>query len=82
MPNAYPYRKYTGYTRVLKPRDVRVAILENEFSKAVFLPEFGGRLWQLTDKTTGKELLYTNDVICPSSLAVRDAWFSGGLSGM
>ena len=26
--------------------------------KAVFLPDFGGRLWSLTDKTTGKNLLY------------------------
>lgn len=77
--NAYPYRQYNTYTRELSEREVKTAVLENKYIKAVFLPEYGGRLWELWDKETGKNLLYTNDVIQFSNLAVRNAWFSGGV---
>lgn len=76
---AFPYRQYNGYSRELKEKTVRTAILENTCLEAVFLPEYGGRLWSLTDKRTGRNLLYTNDVIRFSNLAVRNAWFSGGV---
>ena len=61
--NAYPYRQYNSYTRELKEKEIRTAVLENQYLKAVFLPEYGGRLWELWDKETGNNLLYTNDVI-------------------
>ena len=77
--NAYPYRKRQCYTRAARKRPVQTAVLENEYLEAVFLPGLGGRLWSLTDKTNGKNLLYTNDVIRFSNLAVRNAWFSGGV---
>lgn len=77
--NAYPYRQYNSYTRELKEKEIRTAVLENQYLKAVFLPEYGGRLWELWDKETGNNLLYTNDVIRFSNLAVRNAWFSGGV---
>lgn len=57
----------------------KVAVLENQYIKAVFLPELGGRLWELYDKKTGRNLLYTNDVIRYSNLAICNAWFSGGV---
>lgn len=79
LTNSYPYRDYTCYTRECGTHPVKTAVLENEFLRAVFLPEFGGRLWRLTDLKAGRELLYTNDVIRPSNLALRDAWFSGGV---
>ena len=77
--NAYPYRQRNGYTRELSEQEVMTAILENRYLKAVFLPEYGGRLWELWDKEQGKNLLYTNDVLRFSNLAVRNAWFSGGV---
>lgn len=77
--NSYPYRQYISYTRELKEREVKTAVLENDHLRAVFLPEYGGRLWELTDKEKGKNLLYTNDVIRFSNLAIRNAWFSGGV---
>lgn len=76
---AFPYRQYTCYTRTRKEKELPTAILENRFLKATFLPTYGGRLWSLIDKTTGENLLYTNDVIRPSNLAIRNAWFSGGV---
>lgn len=77
--NAYPYREFCCYTRQLKMGTVKTAILENQYLKAVFLPEYGGRLWSLWDKVQEKNLVYTNDVLRYSNLAVRNAWFSGGV---
>lgn len=77
--NVYPYRQYNCYHRELKEKEVKTAVLENDYLKAVFLPEYGGRLWELWDKKTGKNLLYTNDILQFANLAVRNAWFSGGV---
>lgn len=77
--NSYPYRQRSCYTRELRQGSVRTAVLENDHLKAVFLPEYGGRLWELLDKESGRELLYTNDILRFSNLAVCNAWFSGGV---
>lgn len=42
--NAYPYRQYNGYRRELSEKEVRTAVLENDYLRAVFLPGYGGRL--------------------------------------
>lgn len=76
---SYPYRQYNAYNRRLISKQMRTAVLENDFIRAVFLPSLGGRLWELWDKQTGRNLLYTNDVIRYSNLAIRNAWFSGGV---
>ena len=78
-PNAYPYRQQECYSRTLRQQDVEAAILENEQMKAVFLPGFGGRLWSLFDKRTGRDVVYANDCLRASNLALRNAWFSGGV---
>ncbi|MCB7304566.1 DUF5107 domain-containing protein [Bariatricus massiliensis] len=78
-PSCYPYRELNTYDRVLEESNIRTAVLENNNLTAVFLPDLGGRLWSLVDKNTGRNLLYTNDVIRFSNLAIRNAWFSGGV---
>lgn len=77
--NSYPYRQFNGYSRKLEESSVKTIVLENDYLKAVFLPELGGRLWSLWDKKRNRNLLYTNDVIRFSNLAIRNAWFSGGV---
>ena len=77
--NSYPYRQQAGYNRELRSTELETAILENDFLLAEFLPTLGGRLWRLLDKTSGRELIYHNDVIRFSNLAVCNAWFSGGV---
>lgn len=77
--SAYPYRQRNSYSEELKERIFRAAVLENKNLRAVFLPELGGRLWSLLDKKTGRNLLYTNDVVQFRNLSVRNAWFSGGV---
>lgn len=75
----YPYAQQNVYTRKLEEQEVEVVRLENEYLKAIFLPSLGGRLWSLYDKVAQRDLLYVNDVIRPSNLAVRNAWVSGGV---
>lgn len=79
IPTMLPYRQQDGYTREKKARPFRAAVLENEHLRAVFLPELGGRLWSLYDKDEGRDLLYVNPVFQPGNLALRNAWFSGGV---
>lgn len=76
---SYPYPQRCCYDRVLCPQKLPAAVLENDALRAVFLPAQGGRLWRLTDKRAGRELLYTNDVLRYSNFAVCNAWFSGGV---
>lgn len=75
----YPYKHQNNYSRKLYTIETDAAILENKYIKAVFLPGFGGRLWQLYDKKSGRDLLYVNDCIRPCNLALRNAWISGGI---
>jgi hypothetical protein len=79
IPTMLPYRQQDGYDRDRKDTAFTSVVLENEYLKAVFLPELGGRLWSLFDKEKGKELLYCNPVFQPGNLALRNAWFSGGV---
>lgn len=74
-----PYRMQDGYTRERGPMTFRSVVLENEFLRAVFLPEVGGRLYSLVWKPLNRELLHCNPVFQPANLAIRNAWFSGGI---
>ena len=74
-----PYTLRDGYTRQLHAKDFRVAVLENEILRATFLLQFGGRLWSLYHKPSGRELLEVNPVFQLANLALRNAWFSGGV---
>jgi len=74
-----PYRMQDRYTRNRSVRGVKTITLENERLRAVFYPEYGGRLTSLFDKQYHKELLQNNPVIQPGNLAIRDAWLATGI---
>ena len=74
-----PYLVQDGYGRDRRPAEHKVAVLENDVLRATFLLGLGGRLWSLVHKPTGRELLYRNPVLQPANLALRNAWFSGGV---
>lgn len=76
-----PYRMQDRYTRSDKPVSLPALVLENEHLKATLLPTMGGRLWSLFDKDEGRELLFENPALRIANLAIRNAWFSGGVSG-
>ena len=74
-----PYTLQDGYGRERRETPFKTFELENEHLKAVFFPTLGGRLWSLYDKDAGKDLLHSNPVFQPANLALRNAWFSGGV---
>jgi tetratricopeptide (TPR) repeat protein len=74
-----PHRLQDSYTRRRRARSFKALVLENDILRATFLIELGGRLWSLYHKPARRELLYLNPVFQPANLAVRDAWFSGGV---
>lgn len=74
-----PYRTQDRYDRLKTEKCHKVAILENDRLRATFLLNLGGRLWSLFHKPTNRELLMCNPVFQPANLAIRNAWFSGGI---
>ncbi|MDZ4764798.1 MAG: DUF5107 domain-containing protein, partial [Chloroflexota bacterium] len=79
VPNYLPYTVQDDYTRARQPKEQRVAVLENDILRASFLLDWGARLWSLVHKPSGRELLYVNPILQPGNLAMRNAWFSGGV---
>ncbi len=74
-----PYKIQDGYSREKTLTKIKTVVLENEYLKAVFLPDFGARLWSLYDKKNQRDILYTNTVIQPCNFAILNAWLSGGV---
>ncbi|MEV8378539.1 DUF5107 domain-containing protein [Kribbella sp. NPDC056861] len=68
-----------GYDRELVERALPSLVLENSHLRATILPSLGGRLYSLVHKPSGQELLYRNPVLQPANLALRNAWFAGGV---
>ena len=73
-----PYKMQNLYDRDFKDRTYFAAVLENEYLKATFLPELGGRLWSLYNKKAQKDIVYKNDALIFANLALCNAWFAGG----
>jgi tetratricopeptide (TPR) repeat protein len=53
--------------------------LENEFLKVLVLPEIGGRIHAIQDKTNGFDLIYNQPVIKPALVGLAGPWISGGI---
>jgi hypothetical protein len=79
LPSVLPYLNQSDYGRELVDVDHAVAVLENDRLRATFLLGWGGRLWSLVDLATGRELLYRPATLQLANLALRDAWFAGGV---
>lgn len=75
----YPYTMQDHLYRTKADRTYKALFLENEYLKVTCLPELGGRLHSVFDKTEGKEMFHLNDVIKPGMIAMRGAWISGGV---
>lgn len=74
-----PYTMQAGYNRERNDGSLPVVAIENEGLRGMLCPSLGARFWSLVDKETGRELLFRNPVFQPANLAIRNAWFSGGI---
>jgi len=75
----YPYPMQDHLSRTKVDRTYKALFLENEYLKVTCLPELGGRLHSVFDKTEQKEMFHYNKVIKPGMIAMRGAWISGGV---
>ena len=75
----YPYPKADNFQRERSLVKYQAVTLENEFIKAVIIPDLRGRLQGAIDKRNGWDFLYFNHVIKPGDIAVRSAWIAGGI---
>ncbi len=75
----YPYPALDLITDHRVEKTYRAVFLENEFLRLTVLPELGGRLYAIFDKSARREVLYTNHVIKYGMVAIRGAWISGGI---
>lgn len=75
----YPYTMQDDLGDIREERTYRTFVLENEYLKVICLPQIGGRIHSVLDKTTNQEMFHRNDVIKPGLIAMRGAWISGGI---
>lgn len=74
-----PYLIQDNYTRQRRRGKLPVITAENNALRATVYPSLGGRMISLYDKRARRELLFDNPVFQPANLAIRNAWFSGGV---
>jgi tetratricopeptide (TPR) repeat protein len=77
--NIYPYTMQDDLTDRKEVKSYVALYLENEYLKATVLPELGGRLYSLYDKTDKREVFYRNNVVKYGLVSLRGAWISGGI---
>ena len=53
--------------------------IENEFLRVLVLPEIGGRIHAIQDKSNGYDLIYNQQVIKPALVGLAGSWISGGI---
>jgi tetratricopeptide (TPR) repeat protein len=61
------------------PRTWQGIWIENDFLRVLVLPELGGRIHRILDKTNGYDLIYHQEVIKPALVGLAGPWVSGGI---
>lgn len=57
----------------------KAVYLENDYLQVMILPEIGGRIHAILDKTNGYDLIYRQEVIKPALVGLAGSWISGGI---
>jgi len=77
--NIYPYPMMDNLSRESRVQAWRTVVLENEYLRVTFLPELGGRIYEVWDKPANKPVFYVNHVVKPGLIGQCGAWISGGI---
>jgi len=75
----YPYPFLDSLGNQKSNKTWKAVYLENEYLKVTVLPELGGHVYQIFDKTLNRDIIYTNPVMKYAMVALRGAWVSGGI---
>lgn len=75
----YPHPVCEGVSDVKVDKEYKAIFLENDYILVMILPEIGGRIQRLYDKTNGYDAVYYNEVIKPALVGLAGPWISGGI---
>jgi tetratricopeptide (TPR) repeat protein len=75
----YPLPFTDRITEQPEDRAWKAIWIENEFLRVLVLPEIGGRIHAILDKTNGYDLIYNQPVIKPALVGLAGPWISGGI---
>lgn len=75
----YPHPVCEGVANEKTDRQYHAIYLENDYLLVMILPEIGGRIQRLYDKTNGYDAVYYNEVIKPALVGLAGPWISGGI---
>jgi len=75
----YPLPFTDRIAEKLVSRKWKAVWIENEFLRVLILPEIGGRIHAILDKTNGYDLIYNQPVIKPALVGLAGPWISGGI---
>lgn len=75
----YPYTLLDDIAAQPVERTYRTLVLENRYLRVTVIPDLGGRVYSVYDKISQCEVFYKNNVVKFSPLAIRGAFFSGGV---
>ncbi len=62
-----------------RPRAWEAVFIENEYLRVMILPDLGGRIHRIQDKTNGYDAIYHQPVIKPALVGLAGPWASGGI---
>lgn len=75
----YPYTLLDDIDSRPTLKKYRILYLENTYLRVGVIPDLGGRVYSVFDKILQKDVFYKNNVVKFSPLAIRGAFFSGGI---
>lgn len=75
----YPYVSYSETSNRPVLKKYKLIDLENGFIKVTICPELGGKVTSIVEKSSGKEVLYTPDVIRHARILPRFYFVAGGI---
>lgn len=75
----YPHPVCENVSDEKKDKTYTAVYLENEYLLVMVLPEIGGKIHRILDKTNNYDAVYYNEVIKPALVGLAGPWVSGGI---
>lgn len=75
----YPYTLLDDIEDSPKDKTYHTLVLENKYLQVTVIPDLGGRVYSVFDKVSQREVFYKNSIVRFAPLAIRGAFFSGGV---
>ncbi len=75
----YPHPVCESISDTKTNKEYKAVFLENDYIEVMILPELGGRIQRLYDKTNGYDAVYYNEVVKPALVGLAGPWISGGI---